>query len=103
MEHLDLRAPYQRHSPTSIAAAVGIEPAAGTLRAKVLEYIRGAGRHGATDEEIQTGARIGANTQRPRRVELLRARLIADSGRVRPAMSGKDAVVWVAAEYVEGA
>lgn len=57
-------APYQRHSATSQAAAIGIAPKAGTKRA--------------------------------RRVELLAAKLIKDSGRTRKTVGGDEAVVWVA-------
>ena len=92
------RAPYVRHSATSKAAAAGVEPTAGTKRAKVLEYIRSCSAQGATDEEMQLCIPLGPNTQRPRRVELLRAGLIVDSGLTRKTVGGLDAVVWVSAE-----
>ena len=89
-------APYQRHSRTSRAAAVGIEPKAGTKRALVLAFLRGCGPAGATDEQMQRDIPMSPNTQRPRRVELVAARLIRDSGRVRDTAGGDAAVVWVA-------
>lgn len=89
-------APYQSHSRTSRAAADGIEPKAGTKRAIVLAFLRGRGQDGATDDEMQREIPMGANTQRPRRVELLAARLIRDSGRERNTAGGDAAVVWVA-------
>lgn len=92
-------APYQRHSATSRAAAIGIEPKAGTKRALVLEYIRSCSAQGATDEEMQQCIPMGPNTQRPRRVELVAAKVIKDSGRTRKTVGGDDAVVWVAAEF----
>ena len=88
------RAPYQRHSATSKAAAAGVEPTAGTKRAKVLEYIRSCSAQGATDEEMQQCIPMLSNTQRPRRVELLKAGLIVDSGLTRKTVGGDDAVVW---------
>lgn len=92
-------APYQRHSRTSRAAAASIEPKTGTKRAVVLAFLRGRGRAGATDEEMQREIPMGPNTQRPRRVELVAARLIRDSGRERNTAGGDAAVVWVATEY----
>jgi hypothetical protein len=88
-------APCQRHSPTSRAAAVGIAPRAGTKRALVMDFLRD-NPEGATDEEMQQCIPMAANTQRPRRVELLAAKLIKDSGRTRKTVGGDEAVVWVA-------
>lgn len=90
-------APFQRHSMTSSDAAKAIEPKAGTLRAKLLECLRGF-HFGATDIEMQLYARMDPSTQRPRRIELLRAGLIKDSGRTRKTASGRQATVWVAVE-----
>ncbi len=83
--------PYQGHSDTSFAAAIAIQPKTGTLRHKVLEYLRDCPR-GATDKEIQAGLDLGGSTQRPRRVELVEGGLVKDSG-VRRDRS----VVWVVA------
>jgi hypothetical protein len=85
---------HQAHSDTSRAAAAEIRPNAGTLRAKVLDCLRSSS--GLTDEEIQNWLQMPASTQRPRRVELVRMGLVADSGRRRETMSGRFAVVWVA-------
>ena len=93
---IDFTAPYQRHSKTSRASAERIEPKAGTKRAEVLEFLRARGPAGATDDEMQREIPMGANTQRPRRVELLAARLIRDSGIERNTAGGDPAVVWVA-------
>ena len=90
-------APYQRHSRTSRSAAESIEPKTGTKRAIVLAFLRGRGKDGATDDEMQRLIPMGPNTQRPRRVELVAASLIFDSGRERDTTGGDPAVVWVAA------
>lgn len=91
--------PFQLHSNTSAAAAARIQPAASTLRAQVLEELR---RHlevgGLTDEQLQANLGMGANTERPRRIELVRAGWVKDSGRRRLTQSGREAVVWT---YIE--
>lgn len=92
-------APFQRHSATSRSAALSAEPAAGTKRALLLAFLRGRGLAGATDEEMQTVVPMNANTQRPRRVELVQGHFIQDSKRTRATVGGDQAVVWVAKEF----
>ena len=89
-------APRQAHSPTSRAAAIAAEPTAGTKRAMLLAFLRGRGAQGATDEEMQLEVPMAPNTQRPRRVELIEGRHIANSYRTRKTIGGLDAVVWIA-------
>lgn len=95
-------APYQRHSRISRRAAEAMEPRAGTKRAQVLDFLRSCGPRGATDEEMQRRIPMVNNTQRPRRIELVAARLVKDSGRTRKTCSGEDAVVWVATSHLRG-
>jgi len=90
---------FQSHSDTSIEAAHHAEPKAASLRSIVLAYIRQQGRDGATDEQIQNAISMNPSTQRPRRVELVEGGLVVDSGGTRKTASGRNAVVWVAAEY----
>ena len=90
--------PAQRHSATSVAAAEAIAPSAGTLRYKLLTWLRDRGEVGATDEEMQLGVPMAASTQRPRRGELVAAGYVKDSGSTRSTKSGRAAVVWVANE-----
>ena len=99
MEQDNAPAPYQRHSATSAAAARDVEPRTGTGRASILAYLRGRQGQGATDEQMQESIPMGANTQRPRRVELVQARLVVDSGTVRSTAAGGPATVWLAAEF----
>lgn len=66
------------------------------MRRRVLDYLRGVGEVGATDEELQTALSMGASTQRPRRVELVNGGFVFDSNRRRPTQSGRAAVIWVA-------
>lgn len=84
---------HQSHSATSCAAAEAIEPKAGTLRAIVLAFLR-TQSEGATDEQMQVELGIGPSTQRPRRIELVRAGLVEDSGGTRPTTTGCKATVW---------
>jgi hypothetical protein len=84
--------PFQKHSPTSREAAGAIDSEASRLRRKVLEFLGGGG---ATDEEIQEGTGMLANTERPRRRELQLAKKVRDSGRKRQTKSGRNAVIWV--------
>jgi hypothetical protein len=83
------------HPDTSHAAAAAIEPVSGRCRQLVYDYISLQGTHGATDEEIQTVLNMAGSTQRPRRVELVEAGLVKDSGRRRAMKSGRSAIVWV--------
>ncbi|MBK5203900.1 MAG: hypothetical protein JJD98_00375 [Polaromonas sp.] len=96
---LEREAPYQRHSATSQAASAAIEPRAGTQRHRVLMHLRDMEDCGATDEEIQRTLPMSANSQRPRRQELVKAGLVVDSGRTRKTYAYLDAVVWIASEF----
>jgi len=86
---------YQRHSATSREAADLVRRAP-TLRQQVLRAIVASGRRGMTDEELQEELHINPSTQRPRRIELVDAGLVVDSGQTRPTRSGRQAVVWFA-------
>ena len=84
--------PFQSHSDTSRAAAALIEPRTGSLRHQVFAYLR---HHGpATDEKIQEELGMPASTERPRRVELVRDGLVADTGQRALTHSGRRAVLW---------
>lgn len=87
--------PRQRRSRSSRAAADVVEPKVKTRREQVLDYLKGCGDAGATDEEMQARIPMGANTQRPRRVELVAALLVRDSGKTRITSGGDQAVVWI--------
>lgn len=80
---------------TERAAAIRVYPRTGTARRIVLDFIGATGERGATDDEMQAALTMGANTQRPRRVELLNAGWIEDSGARRKTGTGSDAVAWV--------
>ena len=86
----------QEHSATSRAAAGRIEPLRPNLQAVVLENLVAAGEWGQTDEEGINRTGIPASTYRPRRIELVEANRVLDSGRTRLTKSRRAAVVWVA-------
>lgn len=90
---------FQRHSDTSRQAAINFMPKVGTKRRAVLDCIERQMYAGATDEELQRWLNMTGNTERPRRVELLNAGFIKDSGMTRPTLSGEQAVVWVLKRY----
>ena len=73
-----------------------VAPAAGKIKARVLEAIRAAGSHGLTDHEI--AERLGAyeTTSRSKRVELRDEGEILDSGRRRRGPRGVGMIVWIA-------
>lgn len=73
-------------------AAEAVQPKCRGLRLKVLQYIAACDA-GATDEQQQAGLGMKDNTQRPRRIELLKAEYIEPIG-TRPTSSGRMATVW---------
>ena len=85
----------RNHPATSHQAAERILPKSGTLRAKVYAKLKQWGSHGLTDENMQTMLAMNPSTQRPRRIELVEAGLVRDSGRVRLTRSKRNAIVWV--------
>jgi hypothetical protein len=89
--------PAQMHSDTSIAAAEAALPNAGTQRWHVLELLRAFPDYGMTDEEIQDALDMNPSAERPRRIELVNAGLVIDSGERRETSSGRKATVWRAA------
>lgn len=86
--------PYQPASRTSQAAATRIRPTAATLRQQVYEFILACGERGATDEQIAIGLDLNPSSARPRRIELVEAGEVCDSGLTRNTRSGRSAAVW---------
>lgn len=95
MTDVDTGPPFVRGSETSEAAADKIRPVYETERERVFQTLLARGETGATDQELQDDLHMDPSTQRPRRVELVRADKVADSGRTRPTRKGRQAVVWV--------
>jgi hypothetical protein len=84
---------FQRHSPTSRAAAESLTPTTvNACQRRVLAYLA---KHpeGATDEQMQLGIPMSPSTQRPRRIELVAKGMIVEAGEGKTA-SGRRAVKW---------
>lgn len=87
-------APGWKAQTTSEQAALGVVPAAMTLRERVLTAIR---LKAGTPEELAMRLDAPVMNVRPRCSELLRKGLIRDSGQRRRALGGRQAIVWEAA------
>ena len=86
--------PYQPHSDTSRAAAKKARQIAPKARRVALWLIEQAGEDGMTDNELiaaMVERGYQANGPRARRIELVRADLVADSDRRR-----NGSTVWIA-------
>jgi hypothetical protein len=91
--------PAPGKTDTSKEAADAMQPHCGRLQADALAAIREAGEDGHTADEVVD--RRGGNrwSIQPRISELRQMGLVVDSGRRRQNVTGKRAIVWVAAEY----
>lgn len=84
-------------TPTSRIAAQQAKTFAASQQEQVFAFIKQAGEHGATDQEIQDALNIGESSERPRRVRLVELGRVADSRTMRMTRSECPAKVWVAA------
>lgn len=66
-------------------------------RQYIYEWLVRRNARGGTDEEIQAALQLDPGTARARRVELVRMKLVIDSGIKRKTRSGRPARVWLAA------
>ena len=92
---MEIAAPFQQHSVTSVEAAISITRRLGPMELEVLNLIeecQAAGGNGLTDDELI--AAFGSQSARPRRIYLTAAGKVRDSGAVRKTRSGRNAVVW---------
>jgi hypothetical protein len=88
--------PYVPESDTSRAAAEAKAPTAETDAARVLDFIRSRGAHGATDDEAETALGMLHQNASARRRGLFLRGLVVDSGARRNTRSGRKATVWTA-------
>jgi len=89
----------RRSTHTSGAALASMGSMADTLRAISYRLIHEAGPRGMTAlEAVKASGRDRWGIQ-PRISELVSARSVVDSGRTRTNPSGRQAIVWVAAEH----
>jgi DNA-binding IclR family transcriptional regulator len=81
---------------TSVRAAILAYPKAGTQRAAILALLSDLRHHpeGLTDAQIQWHLTMPESSERPRRVELVEAGWVEDSGRRRKWGAHAEAIVW---------
>ena len=88
--------PGHRGVETSILAAVDVAPMLGRLQRMALKAIHDVGIDGLTADELAARLAMDRYSIQPRTSELKRKGRIRDSGRRRPNITGKMAIVWVA-------
>lgn len=93
--HFACTAPAVSGSPTSKQAACAIRPHLTEIETRIFRFLQTAGSFGTTDQGIQAGVPIGGDTERLRRLALVRKGLVLDSGRRRSIVAGRLATVWV--------
>ncbi len=81
------------HPATSVDAARRALGRSGTARRRVMHALSFSSM---TDEEMQLLLRMSPNTQRPRRVELVRLGLVQATEIRRPSITGCQSIVWAA-------
>jgi hypothetical protein len=91
--YMEMFAPFQPHSETSREAARSIAKQIGPLHQKIIAYLT-EHRDGATDEAMFDALGMNPSTLRPRRIELVRAGRVKDSGRYALTKSLSKATVW---------
>jgi hypothetical protein len=77
---------------TSLEAALKKYPTIGPSQRKVYEAIKESGPDGLTDKEVQILIGMPGDTERPRRIELLKSDLIEEAG--TRMLDGRRSVVW---------
>lgn len=83
------------HPETSVQAAARFLGKSGGARRRVMAALAEIDH---TDEELQRDLRMPANTQRPRRVELVDWGLVEPTSARRRGVSGSWSTVWAATE-----
>ena len=89
--------PGHRGVSTSVEAANALAPRLGRLQKLVLKAIVEACPAGLTADELAAKLHLDRWSVQPRTSELKLKELIQDSGRRRPNVTGKKAIVWVTA------
>lgn len=92
-------APGHRGIDTSIAAAAALAPDLSRLQQLAATAIKAAGVNGLTSDEVAERIGVLRWTIRARTAELRSKGVIVDSGRRRENVTGRQAIVWVAAAF----
>jgi hypothetical protein len=93
--------PYNNGTLTSQAAAESVRLCVKSQAARVWGFIDSQGEHGATDKEIQAGLQLDGNSQRPRRVWLMRNGFVKPKGTPCEHAVRERSIVWVVAKRFE--
>lgn len=91
MEQMTLGLVRNDAPDTSQAAAVLKAKKVEADRARILARLA---ERPSTDDELQVDLGLPPNTERPRRVELVRQSKVRDSGARRKTATGRNAIVW---------
>jgi hypothetical protein len=98
---MDFKKLFRRESrQTSIDAAESIVPSLTDIQNAVLQYANTMPT-GFTDDQMNRHFQTYGSTYRTRRAELTAKNLIVDSGKLARLPSGRNATVWVLAQYME--
>ncbi|MHB1035228.1 MAG: hypothetical protein ACYC0Y_11335 [Pirellulales bacterium] len=89
--------PRARTRAASRLAAEQVKTRLPSLQSRVYQVIAAAG-DGLTDEQISQALNVRPDSARARRIHLVHAGQVVDSGRRRLTLSGCQATVWVASE-----
>ena len=81
---------------TSREAAARVQPHITAIQTTVLGHVKAAGLNGLTDYELQVAMDDHGSTARSRRAELVKLKLVKDSGLKRK-HEGTNRTVWIAA------
>jgi len=92
---------YHNGTLTSRAAAETVRPCVNSQAARVWGFIESQGERGATDKEIQAGLQLDGNSQRPRRVWLMRNGFVKPKGAPCERGVRERSIVWVVAKRLE--
>ena len=93
--------PYDNGTLTSRKAAESIRPCVNSQAARVFGFIDSQGERGATDKEVQAGLQMDGNSQRPRRVWLMRNGFVKPKGAPCEHVVRERSIVWVVAKRLE--
>lgn len=91
---------FNNGSWTSKEASRLAEPFKSKVRVEILGFLDNQKQDGATDQELELALNRPGNTIRPGRVNLVKEKLVIDSGKWRYTQSHRPAKVWVLSQYI---
>jgi len=97
VESPDITRNFHGGNAESMAAHASIVPTKAAMRARVVEYVRSCGEHGATVDEIELALGLSHQTVSARATEAKAGGELVTAGVRRPTRSGRPAAVLVVA------